>query len=541
MRHHNVPGVSIAVIHNYALEWVKGYGVLEAGGNIPVTPETLFQAASISKPVTAMGILSLAQEGRLKLDGEANQYLATWRIPENEFTAQQKVSPGHLLTHTAGMPAWGYVGYFFDQPLPALTQILDGQRPPANSTAIRVERVPGTEYVYSNGGFLVLQQMAMDVTGRPFDTWIKSTILDRLEMTRTTFDQPLPPPLQTNAARGHLSNGAMIRGGWKIYPELASAGMWTTAADLARFVIEMQRSYFGQSNRVLSKDLTRLMLTPFAPSYGLGVELAPEGALFYHSGANNGYRNLMLGYPYTGDGAVILTNSDGGAELRQEIARAIATEYGWAHFRVAGFPADAPALADGTSVLNAASGKPGAAPGAIVSIYSPDLHGVTEVLFQGQKASILAATDGQINAIVPAGVTPGLALLQVRRGSLTSRAREIRISPSAPGLFSLNQRGDGPGIVVHASNFRLVSETEPAGRGGFLSILCTGLGIDGIEPTVTVGGLSAPVTWSGPMPGFPGVNQVNIQVPLDAPRAVSVPIQLRAGTSMSNTVTIAID
>lgn len=541
MRLYNVPGVSIAVIHNYTLEWVKGYGVLEAGGVAPVTDETLFQAASISKPVTAMGILRLAQEGRLRLDGEANQYLSTWRIPENQFTVRQKVFPGHLLTHTAGMTPWGYTGYFFDQPLPVLTQILDGQRPPANSAPIRVERVPGTEFVYSNGGFLVLQQMAMDITGLPFDTWIKSTVLDRLEMTRTSFVQPLPQALEANAARGHLSNGAMIRGGWKIHPELASSGMWTTAADLARLVIEIQRSYFGRSNRVLSPEMTRLMLTPFAPSYGLGMQLESEGAFFYHSGANDGYRALILGYPHTGDGAVILTNADSGAELRQEIARAIATEYGWAHFRVAGFPAGAPVLADRTPVLNAASSKPEAAPGTIVSIYGPDLDGVTEVLFQGQKAAILAATAGQVNAIVPAGIAPGLALLQVRRGGLTSRGREVRIATSAPGLFSLNQRGDGPGIIVHADNFRLVSETEPAHRGGYVSILCTGLGVNGVEPAVTVGGSSARVSWSGPMPGFPGVDQINIQVPFDAPHAGSVPIQLRAGTAASNTVTIAID
>ena len=182
-----------------------------------------------------------------------------------------------------------------------------------------------------------------------------------------------------------------------------------------------------------------------------------------------------------------------------------------------------------------------AAPGTIVSIYGPDLNGVTEVLFQGQKAAILAATAGQINAIVPSAVTPGLALLQVRRGGLTSRARQVRISTSAPGLFSLNQGGDGPGIIVHADNFRLVSETEPARRGENLSILCTGLGANSVEPTVTVGGFSAQVTWSGPMPGFPGVDQVNIQVPIDAPRGVSVPLQMSAGNSTSNTVTIVID
>ena len=541
MQYHKVPGVSIAVIHNYALEWAKGYGVLEAGVGTPVDTETLFQAASVSKPVTAMGILSLAQEGRLKLDGEANQYLSTWRIPENQFTAERKVSPGHLLTHTAGMPEFGYFGYFFDQPLPALVQILDGQRPPANSPAIRVERVPGAAHVYSNGGFVVLQQLAADVTGMPFDAWIQSAVLEKLEMSRSTFAQPLPQTLEANAARGHLSNGNMIRGRWMIHPEQAAAGLWTTAPDLARFIIEIQKSYSGRSNRVLSTEMTRLMLTPFVPVYGLGVQLASEGAVFYHTGRNNGYRNLMLGYPHTGDGAVILTNSDGGVELRDEIARAIATEYGWAHFRVAGFPAGAPSLADETPVLNAASNRPAVAPGSIVSIYGADLGDVSEVLFQGRQATILAAAAGQINAVLPAGVAAGLALVQVRRRGLTSRAREIRISPYAPGLFSLNQRGDGPGLIVHADSFRLISEADPARPGEHVSILCTGLGVNSVEPAVTVGDLPARVSWSGPLPEVPGVNQVNIQLPHDVPRGIAVPVQLRVEASASNTVTVAID
>jgi uncharacterized protein (TIGR03437 family) len=134
-----------------------------------------------------------------------------------------------------------------------------------------------------------------------------------------------------------------------------------------------------------------------------------------------------------------------------------------------------------------------------------------------------------------------LALVQVRRGGLTSRAREVRIAPAAPGLFSVNQRGDGPNIIVHADSFRLINETEPARRGEHLSISCTGLRGGGAAPALTVGGLPALVTWSGPMPGFPGVDHVNIQVPRDAPLGASVPIQMRAENSISNSVTIAVE
>ncbi len=334
MEFYRVPGVAIAVIHNNAIEWARGYGVLEVGGSEAVDAETLFQAGSISKPLTAMAILSLMQGGELGLDDLANQRLTSWKIPDNEFTATRSVTLRHLLSHMGGMPTFGYFGYFAGQPLPTLVQILDGRRPPANSPAIRVEGVPGTEYRYSNGGFLILQQLLTDLTGSFFEQWMQTGIFDKLGMSRSTFQQPLPLELTRNAASGHLADGSAIPGRWMIYPELAAAGLWTSATDLARFVIEIQKSFSGKSNRVLSADSIKQMLTEEAPNYGLGMQLASDGGLFYHTGANRGFRSIILGYPGAGDGAVIMTNSDRGDELRLEIARAIAAEYAWVHFRV---------------------------------------------------------------------------------------------------------------------------------------------------------------------------------------------------------------
>ncbi len=334
MEFYKVPGVSIAVIHNFAVDWARGYGALEAGGSDLVDAETLFQAASISKPLTAMGILSLSRAGILALDDEVNWKLDSWRIPDNNFTAVRSVTVRHLLSHMAGTPSFGYFGYFAGQQLPSLVEILDGQRPPANSPAIRVGLVPGTEFHYSNGGFLILQQLAMDVTGMHFAEWMQAEILSKLKMNHSTFQQPLPPELAVNAASGHLGDGSPIPDRWMIYPELASSGVWTTPTDLARFVIEIQNSLSGKSNRVLSVDSVREMLRPQAPNYGLGIQVSSDGTLFYHTGANRGFRSIILGYPRTGDGAVIMTNSDKGDELRLEIIRAIAAEYGWPHFRV---------------------------------------------------------------------------------------------------------------------------------------------------------------------------------------------------------------
>jgi CubicO group peptidase (beta-lactamase class C family) len=147
-----VPGVSIAVINDGAVEWAKGYGVVEAGTTNPVTSRTLFQAASISKPVAALAALRLVEQGKLALDEDVNAKLTSWKVPENEFTKTEKVTLRRLLSHTAGLTVHGFSGYPAGTPVPTLVQVLDGAKP-ANSAAVRVDVVPGTIMRYSGGGF----------------------------------------------------------------------------------------------------------------------------------------------------------------------------------------------------------------------------------------------------------------------------------------------------------------------------------------------------------------------------------------------------
>ncbi|MBK5290590.1 MAG: beta-lactamase family protein [Acidobacteriia bacterium] len=187
IRHHRVPGVSVAVIHNFAVDWARGYGVLEAGSSTSVNTETLFQAASISKPVAAMGLLSLVQGGKIDLDDEVNRKLTSWRIPENQFTAVRNVTLRHLLTHMAGTTIPGYVGYTPGAQLPTLVQILNGQRP-ANAPPVVVDQVPGTQFRYSGGGYAALQQLAIDLTRMPFEQWMRAEVLGRLEMDHSTYE-----------------------------------------------------------------------------------------------------------------------------------------------------------------------------------------------------------------------------------------------------------------------------------------------------------------------------------------------------------------
>jgi CubicO group peptidase (beta-lactamase class C family) len=330
----HVIGVSIAVIHEGKLQWARGFGVTSVGG-AAVTPSTLFQAASISKPVSALGALSLVQAGKLDLDADVNQYLKSWKIPLNTFTAQHPVTLRELLNHTAGTTVHGFAGYASEAPIPSLVQILDGEAP-SISPAIRVDCVPGTAWRYSGGGYVVVQQLLQDVTGKPFARFMQDTVLDRLGMKHSTFSQPLSPKELAQAALPYGSSGAPIGGGPHVYPEMAAAGLWTTPSDLANFAIELQRSLKGRSNRVTSKSMTRQLLTAGLNNWGLGLHVGPGrgSAHFEHDGVNAGYFNDLMAYE-DGEGAVIMTNSDNGDSLAQELRRTIAQEYNWPDFRPA--------------------------------------------------------------------------------------------------------------------------------------------------------------------------------------------------------------
>ncbi|HKG98317.1 MAG TPA: serine hydrolase domain-containing protein, partial [Pyrinomonadaceae bacterium] len=329
MAFHKVPGVSIAVINNSAIEWARGYGVVEAGTNKPVTTETLFQAASISKPVAAMGALYLVEKGKLALDEDVNKRLVSWKVAENEFTKEKKVTLRGLLNHSAGMTVHGFRGYASDEAVPTLLELLDGKKP-ANSAAVRVDIAPGTRWRYSGGGISVAQLMMMDVTGKPFPQFMKETVLDKIGMKHSTYEQPLSKDWQQQAATGHRPKGEAVKGKWHTYPEMAAAGLWTTPSDLARFAIEIQKSRAGKSNKVLSKEMTSEMLTAVMGEYGLGIGVGREGraATFSHGGSNEGFRCMMFAYTETGQGAVVMTNSDNGSALAGEILRSIAAEYG---------------------------------------------------------------------------------------------------------------------------------------------------------------------------------------------------------------------
>lgn len=326
----NVPGLTVTVIDNFKPAWTETYGVTESGTSTPVTPRTLFQAGSISKPVTATGALYLVEHGRLSLDANINDYLKTWKVPDNEFTATQKVTLRRLLSHSAGLTVHGFPGYAVGEPIPTLPQIFNGEKP-ANTDPIRVDIVPGSKVRYSGGGTTIVQQAIIDVTGKPFPEFMHDTVLVPIGMKESSYQQPLPASLAALTASGTRANGKTVPGKWHIYPEMAAAGLWTTSGDLANFAIDIALSKNGKANNVLTESMTRQMLTPQLDDAGLGFFLNAGGNpnAFGHNGADEGFQAVLIMISDTGQGAAVMANSDNGVEVGNYLVNSIAREYGW--------------------------------------------------------------------------------------------------------------------------------------------------------------------------------------------------------------------
>jgi CubicO group peptidase (beta-lactamase class C family) len=325
----HVPGVSVAVVHGGRIDWSKGYGVCENGKSQGVDTATLFQAASISKPVSAVVALHMVGMGTLGLDEDVNHKLISWKIPVNQFTRSRPITLRQLLSHSAGLTMHGVPEFTTDDKIPTLTQILDGTWPKATDS-VRCVTEPGTAFRYSGGGYVILQVLLTDVAGRPFVQLAEECVLKPAGMWSSTFEQPLPSSLQARAAVGHVSDGAPLPGRWHTLPEQAAGGLWTTPRDLASFMIELWRSYHGTSDRLLPQKLARQMLTRQVDDFGLGLSLPSVGVFrFQHSGGNAGYRCFMVLSVEIPDGVVIMTNSDSGERLIWKLFETIAHAYGW--------------------------------------------------------------------------------------------------------------------------------------------------------------------------------------------------------------------
>jgi CubicO group peptidase (beta-lactamase class C family) len=340
MEFHSVPGLSVAVINGFKVEWARGYGVRHTGKPAPVGVNTLFQAGSISKLVTAVGVLRLVQEGRLDLNEDVNTYLVSWKVPANG-SWQPRVTLRQLLSHSAGTTVHGFPGYSRYEEVPSLVQVLNGEAP-ANTPPVFVNTVPGTQFRYSGGGTSIVQQLLIDVLGKPFPDIMRDLVLDPAGMKHSGFEQPLPRARWRSAATGHYwVKDDPVRGKWYIYPEMAAAGLWTTASDLARFAAELQQARRGRSagtshpSPILSEEIVEQMLTPqVGDNIGLGPFLwgAGDAASFGHDGDDHGFVANLTAFKVGGYGVAILANSYGAGPLIEELRSAVAQEYAWPHY-----------------------------------------------------------------------------------------------------------------------------------------------------------------------------------------------------------------
>ena len=333
MEFYNVPGVSIAIINNGEIEWAKGYGTREAGTASPVDENTLFQAASISKSVSALGALHQVQRGALDLDTNINDFLVSWKVPDNEFTRIRPVTLRYLLCHGAGVNGHSLGTYSREDEIPTFLQLLEGH-PPATAGPVRVVSKPREEFGYSGGGYLIALQAMIDVTGRSFPDIMNEAVLSPLGMKRSGYFQPLEHGAMENVAAGHDEMGSVYMGYWRTIPSLAGGGLWSTPSDLCRFAIEVQRALRGESS-IISQELAEELLTVHVGSYGLGLALEGEGEdlAFSHGGDIEGYHNFLFAYARSGQGVAVMTNAQNGSYLYQEILRSVAIAYDWTHLR----------------------------------------------------------------------------------------------------------------------------------------------------------------------------------------------------------------
>jgi len=333
MAFYKIRGLSIAIVHDYKIEWARGYGMADTANQKMVTTQTLFQAGSISKSLNAMGVLKLVQDKKIGLYTDINTYLHTWKFPYDSLSKGKKITIANLLSHTAGLTLHGFPGYAASDTIPSLTEVLNGKRP-ANTEPVRSQFEPGLRFQYSGGGTTISQLIVMDVTHVPYDAYMWNTVLKPLGMTMSSYTQPPAADKKNFLATGYHANGKEVETKYHVYPEQAAAGLWTNPTDLSKYIIETQLSLQGKSNKVLSQEMTRLRLTPYidsAAAFGVFIEKKGSEEYFGHNGADEGFVSAYTGSFENGNGVVVMVNSDNSSILN-EVINSVASVYEWKEY-----------------------------------------------------------------------------------------------------------------------------------------------------------------------------------------------------------------
>ncbi len=333
MAKYHVKGLSIAVIHDYKVEWAKGYGWADESEQRPVTTATLFEPGSISKSLNAIGMLKLAQDKKVDLYSDVNTYLQSWKFPYDSLSKGKLITLADLLSHNAGLSTHGFPGHPVNGPMPTLLQVLDGQ-PPAVTPAVRSMFEPGLKFQYSGGGTSISQLMLTDITKQPYEVWMYENVLKPIGMVNSTYAQPPSKSMQPLCATGYNRDGIPVLDKFHVYPEQAAAGLWMTPTDLCQYIIDMQLANQGKSSKVLNPEMVKLHLTPYnngPTSMGSFIQDHDGAKYFEHGAANDGFCGDFYGSLDDGNGVVIFLNSEDG-KLIGEVINSVAKVYNWKNF-----------------------------------------------------------------------------------------------------------------------------------------------------------------------------------------------------------------
>ncbi len=321
MKEQGILGASVAIIDGYEVVYAGVFGYAEPGRRVET--DTLFQTASLSKPMSAVVTAAAAERGLVDLEADVEGMLTSWQLPPMPYDGP--ITLRMLLAHRAGTNVPGFPGYRFDERLPGLPQILGGVRD--KNEEIRVTAEPGDRR-YSGGGYVMAQLAVEDDVGRAWEDLAETLVFEPLDLELSTY-RILDESDRSRVAVGYRSDGVEVAGGgWHLYPETAPASLWSTPTEYALFVVDVMRSYEDGTGVVLDGPAARLLLDPdFA--MGFGVSREAGGIAIGHKGANEGYRGRFLALPHLGEGVVVMTNGDRGDALASAVIDVVADEFGW--------------------------------------------------------------------------------------------------------------------------------------------------------------------------------------------------------------------
>jgi CubicO group peptidase (beta-lactamase class C family) len=329
MRRFGVAGAQVTVMREGRVALRIAQGKRSASLSELVDARTQFQAASLSKPVTALGALRLVASGAIGLDEDVRPRLGSWRLNFAEGLAPRAVTLRQLLSHTAGASVPSFPGFDRNAPAPSLREILDGA-PGVNTPRVEIAH-PSGAYRYSGGGYEIIEHLIEQISGRAFTDYMHDTVLAPARMRRSTFALP---DVQ-NIASGHDWVGVAREGGWLNYPQHAAASLWSNADDLALLLHAVTDAYHGARNALLPQALAREALTEVASGTGLGFGVSGEGdaKIISHAGWNRGYRSYIAAYPERREVIAVMASGDRGNEFIMEVLRGAARRFGWPGFQ----------------------------------------------------------------------------------------------------------------------------------------------------------------------------------------------------------------